>query len=54
MALDPLGAVVLQSIMALSGRLALAALRLWGPGGEPRQGRHGISQIGYQRRFRGG
>ncbi|XP_029391927.1 NAD-dependent protein deacetylase sirtuin-3, mitochondrial [Mus pahari] len=33
MALDPLGAVVLQSIMALSGRLALAALRLWGQGG---------------------
>ncbi|ERE78353.1 NAD-dependent deacetylase sirtuin-3 [Cricetulus griseus] len=33
MALDPLGAVSQQSIMALSGRLALAALRLWGPGG---------------------
>ncbi|XP_051001541.1 NAD-dependent protein deacetylase sirtuin-3, mitochondrial isoform X2 [Acomys russatus] len=36
MALDPLGAVVLQNIMALSGRLALAALRLWGPGGRRR------------------
>ncbi|XP_006230588.1 NAD-dependent protein deacetylase sirtuin-3, mitochondrial isoform X2 [Rattus norvegicus] len=33
MALDPLGAVSLQSIMALSCRLVLAALRLWGPGG---------------------
>lgn len=32
MSLDPLGAVVLPSIMALSCRLALAALRLWGPG----------------------
>lgn len=53
MALDPLGAVVLQSIMALSGRLALAALRLWGPGGEPHQERHGVLQIGCQRCFRG-
>lgn len=32
MALDPLGAVNLQSIMALSCRLVLAALKLWGPG----------------------
>lgn len=53
-ALDSLGAGVLRSIMALSGRLALAALRLWGPGGEPRQGRHGVPHIGRQRCFTGG